>query len=135
MKSLDTLLRLKKWQVDQARRRLSELYAERSTVDRLASELEEGIRAEQAHGAQSVDGAFLYASYIAAVQRQRLLLEQKAQEVDEAILDARDQASRAYRAQKKYDVLAEQQRIQRHRDALKADQKQYDETAAVRHRR
>lgn len=134
MKSLPTLLRLQKWRVDEARRKLSALYSQRSQIDNLSDELEAGVLDEQHVAAEAENGAFLYGAYVAAIERQRAVLTEKGAEIDAGITEARAAAAEAYLEQKRIDVLADRAAVQRRKDREKADQQQFDETAAVHHK-
>lgn len=133
MKSLPTLLRLQKWRVDEARRKLSALYSQRHRVDELSDELEAGVVDEQQVAAEAEQGGFLYGSYLAAIKRQRTVLSETGVALDAQIQEAQAAAAAAYLEQKRIDVLAERAEAQRRKDREKADQQQFDETASVHH--
>jgi len=133
MKKIESLKRLQKWQVDQARRRLSELYAQQAEIDRLARDLEVAVVEEQRFAASSEAGTFLYANYIAGIERQREMLAEQRLALEEEIEIARAKASEAYREQKKVDIISERQSERERREKDKRVQQQLDEIAAVRH--
>src|SRR5262249_5908784 len=70
MKSRETLIRLKKFQVDERRRRVAQIESMISEFERISSDLERDIKIEQDRSGIHDPGHFAYPTYAkAAIQR------------------------------------------------------------------
>lgn len=111
MSSLDGLIRLHRWQLDEKRRALAELQA---LAERLRSELtrlDAEVSAEQT-AAQVEEVAFSYAAYADAARGRRLRLTQSITQVDTRIAESTEEIAAAFQELKRYE-LAQQERERR----------------------
>lgn len=111
MSSLDGLIRLHRWQLDEKRRALAELQA---LAERLRSELtrlDVEVTAEQA-AAQAEEVAFSYAAYADAARGRRLRLTQSIAQVETRIAESTEEIAAAFQELKRYE-LAQQERERR----------------------
>jgi len=81
MKSRDTLVRLKRFQVDDKRRRASQIEAMIGEFARMAADLDREIAAEEARSGISDPGHFAYSTYARAARSRRDNLQHSADEL------------------------------------------------------
>jgi flagellar protein FliJ len=110
--TLDTLIRLHRWQVDEQRRQVAELegFAEklREQLVRLA---EERAMEQQAAGANYL-ASHVYPGYIRRAMQRQKTLEQSLAETEQQIAQARDALAEAFQELKRYEVaLANRERL------------------------
>jgi flagellar FliJ protein len=101
MKSRETLVRLKKFQVDEKRRKVAQIETMIAEFDRMSGELEREIRVEQDRAGIHDPAHFAYPTYAKAAiaRRENLKLEDAKSALGEAfddlkkveLLDVRDQ--------------------------------------------
>lgn len=107
MKSRETLIRLKKFQVDEMRRRVTQIEAMIADFRRMSTELEREIAAEQERAGIDDPGHFAYPTYAkAAIQRRENLLRSAA-ELETQLEEARAQLADAFEELKKVELLDE----------------------------
>ena len=135
MKSLGSQVRIHKWNVDEARRRLADL--ERLGA-RLAGDLEgidlETAREQQIAGLQA-DAAVTYQAYMASARKRRENLCRSIEETRTQIDQARDELQEAFSNLKKFELAAKamETRARKQRDAK--DLQVQDEIGLAIHRR
>ncbi|NVK34493.1 MAG: flagellar export protein FliJ [Rhodobacteraceae bacterium] len=129
MKTRDSLIRLKRFQVDDKRRQLSQIEAMISEFNRMADELDEQIRTEQERVGITDETHFAYPTFAKAAATRRDNLRNSAHELDDQLEKARDELNEAIGELKKFEQLEErdQQREQEAQDL--AEQDQLDEIA------
>ncbi len=135
MKSLGSQVRIHKWNVDEARRRLADL---ESLAARLAGDLEgidlEMAREQQIAGLQP-DAAVTYQAYIASARKRRenlcLSIEETRTQIDQSC----DELQEAFSNLKKFELAAKamEARAQKLRDAKEL--RVQDEVGLAIHRR
>ena len=81
MKSRDTLLRLKRFQVDEKRRKLSQIETMVAEFERMATELDREIASEEARAGIADRTHFAYPTYARAALQRRDNLIQSADEM------------------------------------------------------
>lgn len=129
MKPFQSQIRLHKWTVDEAQRRLGELIR---LADRLRQDLAdleaEAIR-EQAAALQSLEASMTYGAYAARVIERREKLNRSIVEVDGQVEQAREALKDAFAELKKFELAAEaaEERARKKRDAR--EQTTLDEVA------
>ena len=129
MKPFQSQIRLHKWTVDEAQRRLGELIR---LADRLRQDLTdleaEAIR-EQAAALQSLEASMTYGAYAARVIERREKLNRSIVEVDGQVEQAREALKDAFAELKKFELAAEaaEERARKKRDAR--EQTTLDEVA------
>ncbi|SHM40163.1 flagellar export protein FliJ [Roseibium suaedae] len=129
MKTRDSLIRLKRFQVDDKRRQLSQIEAMIAEFNRMADELDDQIRSEQERVGITDVGHFAYPTFAKAAATRRDNLRNSALELDEQLERARDELNEAIEELKKFEQLEERDQ-QRERSAQEAtEQDQLDEIA------
>ncbi|WP_153771960.1 flagellar export protein FliJ [Labrenzia sp. CE80] len=130
MKTRDSLIRLKRFQVDDKRRQLSQIETMIAEFNRMADELDDQIRSEQERVGITDVGHFAYPTFAKAAATRRDNLKNSALELDEQLERARDELNEAIEELKKFEQLEERDQ-QRERTAQEiAEQDQLDEIAA-----
>jgi hypothetical protein len=106
MKSIATLIRLKRWALDEKRRALADLERLRAEMAGRAAALEAEIKAEQ--GAAPADVVqFAYAAYVRRAMGQREALAQSIAGIDAQIAEAQLEIGEAFGELKRYERVQE----------------------------
>src|SRR6202158_124000 len=88
MKSRETLIRLKKFQVDERRRKVAQIEGMIAEFERMASDLEREIKAEQERAGIHDPTHFAYPTYAKAAIQRRENLKRSADELKVQMDDA-----------------------------------------------
>ncbi len=131
MKSLPTLVRLHKWNVDQQRRYLSKLLAKQHDLENLQTELEQSVETEQRLADSMTSGGQIYAAYAQSVLLARDKLEDEIAELQDELKQAQEAVAASFRKLKKYQVIEEEERLKAQLEMKKRDQAILDEVAGV----
>ena len=111
MKSRETLLRLRRFQVDEKRRKLAQIETMIAEFERMASDLEREIAAEEARAGISDKAHFAYPTYArAAIQRRDNLL-QSANDLARQLDEARLEVEEAFEELKKFEILDDREQV------------------------
>lgn len=131
MKSLKTLIRLQRFELDAKRRKLADLEELLAEMKQRLRRLEEDMVDEGARAADQGTVALAYGPYIAAaLERKRNLLGSLG-ELENRIAEARDEVAEAFQDVKKYE-LAEAARVARERAELaKKEREMLDEVGSI----
>ncbi|QDG75775.1 flagellar export protein FliJ [Labrenzia sp. PHM005] len=130
MKTRDSLIRLKRFQVDEKRRQLAQIESMISEFHRMADELDDQIRTEQERTGITDVTHFAYPTFAKAAADRRDNLRNSAHELDDQLQRAQDELSEAIEDLKKFEQLEERDQ-QRERTAQEmAEQDLLDEVAA-----
>ena len=111
MKSRETLIRLKKFQVDEKRRKLGQIEGMISEFDRMAAELDREILAEQERVGIHDPGHFAYPTYAKAAMTRRDNLKRSAADLKVGLNDARAALESATEELKKLELLDERDQM------------------------
>src|SRR5665811_1813361 len=107
MKSRETLIRLKKFQVDEKRRKVAQIEAMIAEFDRIAAELDREIKTEQERAGIHDPAHFAYPTYAKAAIGRRENLHQSAGELKAQLDDAKAALGEAFEELKKVEMLDE----------------------------
>jgi flagellar export protein FliJ len=105
MKSRETLVRLKKFQVDEKRRKVAQIEMMIAEFDRMASELEREIRVEQDRAGIHDPAHFAYPTYAKATIARRENLKRSVDELRIQLDDAKSALGEAFDDLKKVELL------------------------------
>jgi flagellar protein FliJ len=105
MKSRETLIRLKKFQVDGRRRRVAQIDSMISEFERISSNLERDIRIEQDRSGIHDPRHFAYPTYAKAAIQRRDNLKRSAHDLKMQLEDAKAALSEAFEELKKVELL------------------------------
>src|ERR1700758_5829006 len=107
MKSRDTLIRLKKFQVDEKRRKVAQIEGMIAEFDRMATDLEREIKTEQERAGIHDPAHFAYPTYAKAAITRRENLKRSADELRIQLDDAKSALGEAFDELKKVELLDE----------------------------
>jgi len=134
MKSRDTLIRLKKFQVDERRRKVAQIETMIAEFERMAGDLEREIKVEQDRAGIHDPGHFAYPTYAKAAINRRENLKRSADELRVQLEDAKAALGEAFEDLKKVELLDERDQA-REREAISAaEQADLDGIALMRAR-
>ncbi len=111
MKSRDTLIRLRKFQVDEKRRRVAQIEGMVADFDRMASDLDREIATEQDRAGIHDPTHFAYPTYAKAAMGRRDNLKRSADELKVQLEDARMALAEAFEELKKVELLDERDQM------------------------
>lgn len=131
----ESLIRLKKFQVDEKRRQVAQIELMVGDFERMASELDQQIEYEHQKTGISDIAHFAYSTFAKAALTRRDNLVASANDMKEKLEAAQDALAEALEDLKKVELL-DQREHKRERVAQdKAEQEEYDEIARIRHMR
>ncbi|WP_044561692.1 flagellar FliJ family protein [Azospirillum sp. B4] len=135
MKSLKTLIRLHKNEVDEKRRHLTQLREHEDQLTLRRQQFEAQVEMERQLSGTSVDMAVAFANYVPQIKVQRNALEQARLQLVIAIRKAEEDLAQAFQELKRFE-LAEEERIRKEKAELaRKEAMMLDEVAAQRHLR
>jgi flagellar export protein FliJ len=132
MKSRETLIRLKKFQVDEKRRKVAQIEAMIAEFERMAAELEREIRLEQDRAGIHDPAHFAYPTYAKAAIARRENLKRSASELRAQLEDAKLALSEAFEDLKKVELLDERDQMRERSAENAAEQSELDSIALMR---
>ena len=132
MKSRETLIRLKKFQVDEKRRKVAQIEAMIAEFDRIAGELEREIKVEQDRAGIHDPGHFAYPTYAKAAMTRRENLKRSAGELKAQLDDAQAMLGEAFEELKKVEMLDERDQAREKAEAGAREQAELDRIAGLR---
>src|ERR1051325_9725999 len=105
MKSRATLLRLKRFQVDEKRRRVAQIEAMIGEFERMANDLTREIATEEERAGITDPSHFAYPTYAKAAIQRRDNLRHSAGELKGQLEDAQAELQEAFEELKKVEIL------------------------------
>jgi len=130
MKSRDTLIRLKRFQVDEKRRRVAQIEMMMAEFDRMAADLDREIAAEEHKAGISDPNHFAYPTYARAAAQRRDNLRMSAQNLHTQLDDAKAELGEAFEDLKRAESLDDRERASER--ALDPAISQMDQARAMR---
>jgi flagellar FliJ protein len=134
MKSRETLIRLKKFQVDEKRRRVAQIEAMIAEFERMAAELDREIQLEQERSGIHDPAHFAYPTYAKAAMARRDNLRRSADELRSQLDDAKAALGEAYEELKKVEMLDERNQARERAAENAKDQAELDGIGLMRAR-
>jgi flagellar protein FliJ len=110
MKSRETLVRLKRFQVDEKRRRVAQIETMIAEFERMASDLDREIAAEEQKAGISDPGHFAYPTYAKAAAQRRSNLRRSATDLQGQLDEAKGELAEAFEELKKVEILEDRER-------------------------
>ena len=107
MKSRETLIRLKRFQVDEKRRRVAQIEIMITDFQRMSTELDREILTEQERAGITDPSHFAYPTYAKAAIQRRENLTRSADELRGQLEDAKAALAEAFEELKKVELLDE----------------------------
>jgi len=111
MKSRKTLIRLKKFQIDDQCHRVAQIETMISEFERISSDLERDIKIEQDRSGIHDPGHFAYPTYAKAAIQRRDNLKRSAHDLKIQLEDAKAALSEAFEEMKKVELLDERDQM------------------------
>src|SRR3974390_1386933 len=134
MKSRETLIRLKKFQVDEKRRRVAQIEGMIADFQRMSAELEREILSEQERAGINDPSHFAYPTYAkAAIQRRENLLR-SAEELRTQLDEAKGLLAEAFEELKKVELLDERDQARERAEENVREQADVDSIGLIRPR-
>jgi len=134
MKSRDTLIRLKKFQVDEKRRKVMQIEGMIAEFDRMAADLDREIMAEQERAGIHDPGHFAYPPYAKAALNRRDNLKRSADDLKGQLEDARGALGEAFDELKKVELRDERDQARERAGEQMREQTELDRIGLMRHR-
>ena len=110
MKSRETLIRLKRFQLDEKRRRVAQIEGMIAEFDRMAADLEREVASEEQRSGITDIAHFAYSTYAKAARTRRDNLKRSADELKTQLEDAQAELGEAFEALKKVEILESRER-------------------------
>ena len=132
MKSRETLIRLKKFQVDEKRRKVAQIETMMAEFDRIASELDREIKLEQDRAGIHDPAHFAYPTYAKAAMGRRENLKRSSDELKGQLDDAKAMLGEAFEELKKVEMLDERDHAREKAEQNAREQSELDRIAAMR---
>ena len=131
----ESLIRLKKFQVDEKRRQVAQIEMMVNDFVRMAGELDQQIEIEQTKTGISDVAHFAYSTFAKAALARRDNLIASANDMREKLETAQDALAEAIEDLKKVELLDQREHQREAVEQLKVEQSEYDEIARQRFRK
>ena len=134
MKSRETLIRLKKFQVDEKRRRVSQIENMIGEFQRMSVDLEREILSEQERAGINDPSHFAYPTYAKAAIQRRENLTRSVDELRIQLEDAKALLAEAFEELKKVELLDERDQARERAEEKVREQADLDSIGLMRAR-
>ncbi len=132
MKSRDTLIRLKRFQVDEKRRRVAQIEMMIADFERMAADLQAEIASEEQKAGITDTAHFDYPTYAKAAAQRRENLLQSAANLKGELDDAKGELAEAFEELKKVEILDDREKGAERSAAGAREQAQLDQLGLSR---
>ena len=129
----ESLIRLKKFQVDEKRRQVTQIEMMIADFERMASELDQQIEIEQTKTGISDIAHFAYSTFAKAAAARRDNLLASANDMKSQLEVTQDALAEAVEELKKVELLDQREHGRELAEEAKAEQSEYDEMGRLRH--
>lgn len=135
MKRRDSLLRLKRFRVDDLKRRMGTLDEMKADLERKLTDLDESVAREKHRSTDSDLGRLAFPSFLNSIEARRHNIRATMKDLEREFGVAKDDLAFAFQDLKTFEV-AEEERLRRQAEAeTRAPQSRMDELSIVRHLR
>ena len=128
----ESLIRLKKFQVDEKRRQVAQIEMMINDFERMASELDQQIEIEHTKTGISDVAHFAYSTFAKAALTRRDNLLNSANDMKGKLEAAQDGLAEALEDLKKVELLDQREHQREAQEQLKVEQAEYDEIGRLR---
>jgi flagellar protein FliJ len=135
MNRTDTLLRLKRFRVDEMKRRIGAIDAMRADLEKKLSDLDDNVAREKQRAGDSDIGRLAFPSFLRSIEARRENLRNTLKEIEREHASAQLDLSNAFQDLKALEVATEQQEKRLAEMQARRAQSRMDEIAIVRHLR
>ena len=126
MKSRATLLRLKRFQVDEKRRRVTQIESMIAEFERMAGDLTREIATEEERAGITDPSHFAYPTYAKAAMQRRDNLRHSADELRTQLEEAQSELQDAFEDLKKVEILEDREQARERTAETARDQAEMD---------
>jgi|SRR5580704_504678 flagellar FliJ protein len=134
MKSRETLIRLKKFQVDERRRKVAQIEGMIAEFERMATDLDREIKTEQERAGIHDPAHFAYPTYAKAAMQRKENLKRSADELKGQLDDAKASLGEAFEELKKVELLDERDQARDRAEENALEQTELDTIGMLRAR-
>lgn len=135
MKRRNSLLRLKRFRVDELKRSLATLDEMKGELERKLTDLDDSVARERSRANDSDIGRLAFPSFLQSIEVRRGNIRNTIKDLDRERAAQQDDLTAAFQDLKSFE-LAEEERLRRAAEAeAQAQQSRADEMAIVRHLR
>ncbi|HEY2034490.1 MAG TPA: flagellar FliJ family protein [Rhizomicrobium sp.] len=135
MKRTDSLMRLKRFRVDDMKRRLGTLDGMKSDLERKLADLEESVARERQRANDSDIGRLAFPSFLRSIDSRRDNLKATLKEIERECVQCQDELNAAFQDLKSLELAVDQQVKRAAEVEARRSQSRLDEMAIVRHLR
>jgi flagellar protein FliJ len=132
MKSRETLIRLKKFQVDEKRRKVAQIEGLIAEFERMGVDLEREIKTEQDRAGIHDPAHFAYPTYAKAAMTRRENLKRSADELRVQLDEAKSALGEAFDEMKKVELLDERDQMREREEEEAREQAELDSIGLLR---
>lgn len=130
MNRTDTLLRLKRFRVDEMKRRMASIEVMKADLEKKLNDLEESVAREKQRAGDSDIGRLAFPSFLKSIEVRRENLKNTLRDIEKEYAQAQGELTDAFQDLKSLEFATEQQAKR-----LAEIQARLDEMAMVRHLR
>jgi flagellar protein FliJ len=135
MTRTDTLLRLKRFRVDEMKRRIASIDAMKADLERKLTDLDDNVAREKQRAGDSDIGRLAFPSFLRSIEARRENLRTTLKEIEREYTAAQQDLTDAFQDLKSLEVATEQQAKRLAEMQARRAQARLDEMALVRHLR
>jgi flagellar export protein FliJ len=135
MKRGDTLIRLRRFRVDEMKRRMATLDGMKADAERKLSDLEDSVARERQRAGDSDIGRLAFPSFLRSIEVRRENLRATLKEIERERVTAQADLNVAFQDLKSLEFATEQQAKRTAEIEARRGQSRIDEMALVRHLR
>ena len=135
MTRTDTLLRLKRFRVDEMKRRIASIEAMKADLERKLTDLDDNVAREKLRAGDSDIGRLAFPSFLRSIDARRDNLRTTLKEIEREQAAAHHNLTDAFQDLKSLEVATEQQAKRLSEMQARRAQARLDEMALVRHLR
>ena len=135
MTRTDTLLRLKRFRVDEMKRRMAAIDAMKADLERKLADLDDNVTREKQRAGDSDIGRLAFPSFLRSIETRRENLRNTLKEIEREYAAAQADLTSAFQDLKSLEVATEQQAKRLSEMQARRAQARLDEIALVRHLR
>ena len=135
MKRGDTLIRLRRFRVDEMKRRMATLDGMKSDAERKLADLEDSVARERQRAGDSDIGRLAFPSFLRSIEARRENLRATLKDIERERVTAQADLNVAFQELKSLEFATEQQAKRAQELEERRSQSRLDEMALVRHLR
>jgi len=135
MKRGDTLIRLRRFRVDEMKRRMATLDGMKADAERKLSDLEDSVTRERQRAGDSDIGRLAFPSFLRSIEARRENLRATLKDIERERVTAQGELNVAFQELKSLEFATEQQAKRAQEIEERRAQSRLDEMALVRHLR